>query len=116
MADQLNQLWAYAEATTKEELLDKTPITHQDITSDQLEGLVDKIDQALQGVEADPKVKNKIKYIKKNWPGKVKQYEDLNKDLFKPLRFIRPNVAPTVPCVAYVMMTKKNESFKSTID
>lgn len=60
MAEQLNELWAYAEQVTKEELLDKTPITHQDITSDQIEGLVEKIDQALSGVESDPKVKNKI--------------------------------------------------------
>ena len=29
MAEQLNELWAYAEAVTKEELLDKTPITYQ---------------------------------------------------------------------------------------
>ncbi len=81
MAEQLNELWAYAEAVTKEELLDKTPITYQDITSEQLEGLVDKIDQALQGVETDPKVKSKIRYIKKNWPGKIKQYEEQNKEL-----------------------------------
>lgn len=81
MADQLNELWAYAEAVTKEELLDKTPITYQDITSKQIEGLVEKIDQALSEVDIDPKVKNKIKYIKKNWPDKVKQYEGQNKEL-----------------------------------
>lgn len=81
MAEQLNELWAYAEAVTKEELLDKTPLTYQDITSEQLEGLVDKIDQALHGVETDPKVKSKIRYIKKNWPGKIKQYEDQKKEL-----------------------------------
>ena len=81
MAEQLNELWAYAEQVTKEELLDKTPITYQDITSQQIEGLVEKIDQALSDVEIDPKVKNKIKYIKKNWPEKIKQYEDQNKEL-----------------------------------
>jgi hypothetical protein len=81
MAEQLNELWAYAEQVTKDELQDKTPITHQDITSAQIEGLVEKIDQALTGIDADPKVKNKIKYIKKNWPGKVKQYEEQNKEL-----------------------------------
>lgn len=81
MAEQLNELWAYAEHVTKEELLDKTPVTSQDITSDQIDDLVNKIDQALEDVKIEPKVKNKIKYIKKNWPGKVKQYEEQNKEL-----------------------------------
>ena len=44
MADQLNELWSYAEQVTKDELLDKTPITYQDITSKQIEGLVEKIE------------------------------------------------------------------------
>jgi transposase len=81
MADQLNELWAYAESVTKEELLDKTPIIHQDISSEQIDDLVDKIDKALKNTEISPKVKNKIKYIKKNWSKKVKEYEDKNKEL-----------------------------------
>lgn len=81
MAEQLNELWNYAEQVTKEELLDKTPISYQDISSDQIEDLVGKIDQALQGVKIEPKVKNKIRYIKKNWPKKVKEYEEKQEEL-----------------------------------
>jgi transposase len=76
IADQINSLWEYAESVTKEELSDRTPVTHQDITSEKITGLVEKIDQALSGVEIDKKVKDKIKRIKKSWPEQVKRYEE----------------------------------------
>ena len=76
IAEQLNELWDYAENVTKQELADKTPITYQDITSDKIEDLVDKIDQALDGIEIDKKVKDKIKRIKKAWPEQIKRYEE----------------------------------------
>jgi hypothetical protein len=49
IVEQLNEFWAYTERVTKEELLDKIPITYQNITSHH-EGLVEKIDQALFGI------------------------------------------------------------------
>lgn len=65
IADQLNELWAYAEGVTKEELLYRTPITYQDITSVKIEGLVQRIDEALANTNSDKKVKDKIKRFKK---------------------------------------------------
>ncbi len=75
IAEQLNELWAYAEGVCKEELGDRTPLTHQDISSDKIEGLVDEIDKALEGQEVDTKVKAKIKRAKKAWKEQLERNE-----------------------------------------
>lgn len=49
IAEQLNELWQYAESVCKEELSDRAPITHQDISSEKIEGLVNEIDQKAVG-------------------------------------------------------------------
>lgn len=76
IADQINELWSYAEGVTKEELTDRTPVTYQDITSDKIEELVDKIDDALSNTNADKKILNKVKRVKKAWTEQVKRYEE----------------------------------------
>lgn len=81
IARQLNELWEYAQAVTKDELLDKTPITYQDITSDKIEGLISQIGQALSEVDVDKKVKAKITRIKKVWPSQIENYEQTNQEL-----------------------------------
>lgn len=81
IAKQLNELWAYAQAVTKDELMDKSPITYQDITSDKIEGLISQIDQALSGVDVDKKVKAKITRIKKAWPSQIESYQKTNQEL-----------------------------------
>lgn len=81
IARQLNELWDYAQVVTKDELLDKTPITYQDITADKIDGLISQIDQALSGVDVDKKVKAKITRIKKAWPSQIENYEKINQEL-----------------------------------
>ncbi len=64
IAEQLNELWAYAEGVCKEELSDRAPITHTDITSDKIERLINEIDLKLADQVIDPKIKTKIKRSK----------------------------------------------------
>ncbi len=75
IAEQLNELWAYAESVCKEELSDRAPIVHTDITSDKIEELINEIDSKLADQEIDPKVKSKIKRMKKAWPEQLKKNE-----------------------------------------
>jgi transposase len=76
IADQINELWAYAESVTKQELMDTAPITYQDVTPEKVVELVERIEQALDGVEADKKVIQKLRYAKKNWPQTLHKYDE----------------------------------------
>ena len=75
IAEQLNELWAYAESVCKEELSDRAPIAHTDITSDKIEGLINDIDSKLADQVVDPKIKSKLKRVKKAWPEQLKKNE-----------------------------------------
>lgn len=75
IAEQLNELWAYAEQVCKDELHDRVPLTYQDISSEKIEGLVEEIEKSLEGKDIDKKVKSKIKRVKKDWPEQLKKNE-----------------------------------------
>lgn len=75
IAEQLNELWAYAESVCKDELSDRAPIAHTDITSDKIEGLINDIDSKLADQVVDPKIKSKLKRIKRAWPEQLKKNE-----------------------------------------
>lgn len=81
IADQINELWAYAESVTKQELLDTAPVTYQDVTPEKVVELVERIEQALEGSEPDKKVVQKLRYAKKNWPQTLQRYDEQEKIL-----------------------------------
>lgn len=81
IADQINELWVYAESVTKQELMDTAPVTYQDVTPEKVVELVERIEQALDGVEADKKVLQKLRYAKKNWPQTLQRYDEQEKIL-----------------------------------
>ena len=68
IAEQLEEIWRYAESVTKQELRDSAPITYQDITPEKVEKALCRIDDALNGVDADRKMKAKVKRVRKSWP------------------------------------------------
>lgn len=72
IAEQLNELWAYAESVCKEELTDRAPINYQDVSSETIEKLVTDIEQTLKDKTIDPKVKSRIRRAKKAWPEQLK--------------------------------------------
>ena len=70
IAEQLEEIWRYAESVTKQELRDSAPLTYQDITPEKVEKAIGQIHQALEGTDADRKVKAKVRRVKKAWPEK----------------------------------------------
>ena len=75
IAEQLEEIWQYAESVTKQELRDSAPLTYQDITPEKVEKALCQIDDALNGVDADRKMKAKVRRVRKSWPEQLKKYE-----------------------------------------
>lgn len=74
MAVQLEELWNYTQAVAKEELKDTAPTEFTTIDSEKVKQTVEKIEQALSGKQVDKKVKQKLGYIKKNFPANLEKY------------------------------------------
>ena len=75
IAKQLEELWDYTQKLAEEELTDTTEVDFKAIDADKLEQTIKKIDQALEGKQVSKKVKQKLSYAKKHWPGKLREYE-----------------------------------------
>lgn len=81
IAEQLEEIWKYAESVTKQELRDSAPVSYQDITPEKVERSLRQIDEALDGVDADRKVKSKVRRVRKSWPEQLREYESQGKIL-----------------------------------
>jgi hypothetical protein len=81
MEQQLKELWAYAENIAGEELKDETPTTFAPVDAEQVRQTIEKIDASLQDKPVSKKVKQKINYAKKNWPGKINEYKEKEEKL-----------------------------------
>jgi transposase len=79
--EQLQELWDYTVSVTKEEEKDKEEIKFEEIDTEKVEETIRKIDEALAGKEVSGKVKQKIKYARKNWPENLRKYEEQEKKL-----------------------------------
>ncbi len=75
IAQQLEELWDYTQEVAAQELQDATPVDFTKVDSQQVRNTIEQIDQALKDKPVTPKVKQKLKYAKKNWPDKLAQYE-----------------------------------------
>lgn len=72
---QLNDLWSYVEKVYKEEQKTPNQPDFESIDADKIEATINKINDALQGIEVDKKVKQKLNYAKKNWPQNMAKYQ-----------------------------------------
>jgi transposase len=79
IVEQLKELWDYTQQVAFEELNDSEDIDFEQISSQKVSETITRIDQALKGKPVDKKVKQKVNYAKKNWPEKIKQYEEQEK-------------------------------------
>jgi transposase len=76
MQAQLQELWAYTESIAKEELQDTSPVNFEQISPEALTKTVEKIHTVLKDKEQVPsKVKQKINYIKREWPKNIAKYQ-----------------------------------------
>jgi transposase/IS5 family transposase len=76
---QLEELWDYTQKIAAEELKDTTPTRFDSVDPEQVRKTINEIDQALKDKPVSPKIKQKVKYAKKNWPDKLDQYEQQEK-------------------------------------
>ena len=72
---QLEELWTYAESVAKEELMDNAPTTYKALDAEKVSQTVDRINEALKDKPVDRKVKQKLRYAKKNWPKNLDRYK-----------------------------------------
>jgi hypothetical protein len=78
---QLKELWAYVEKVYQDE--EQRPNT-PDFTAIDPEAVtrtIETINNALREKEIEPKVRQKLRYAEKNWPDKLREYEEIEKKL-----------------------------------
>ena len=76
MADQLEELWQYAQSVAKAELGDSQPCDLEKLDPQAVAQTIEKIDQALkEKPEVDEKKKAQIKRVKKEWPENLRKYQ-----------------------------------------
>jgi transposase len=75
MIKQLDELWEYAQGIAKEELRDTTPLDFKTIDADKVKETVQAIEEAIKDKDVSKKVKQKLVYVKKNFPAKLDEYE-----------------------------------------
>ena len=78
---QLEELWAYTQEIAAEELKDTAPTKFTVIEPEEVRKTVERIDLALKDKVVPDKVKEKVKYAKKNWPAKLKEYQQKEEKL-----------------------------------
>jgi transposase len=78
---QLEELWDYTQKVAAEELKDTAPIDFASVDSEKVRETVEQIDKALSDKPVSKKVKQKVRYAKKNWPAKLQEYKEKEKIL-----------------------------------
>jgi transposase len=76
MEEQLNEMWSYAEQVAAEEMKDTAPVEFNEITPESLNQTIEKIQSVLKPREdVSNKVKQKLNYMKREWPKNLVKYE-----------------------------------------
>ena len=72
---QLKELWRYVETVyAEEEQRPNEPDNFEAIDPEEVSKTIDQINNALKGKKTDSKVRQKLNYAKKNWPGNIAKY------------------------------------------
>ena len=72
---QLKELWRYVETVyAEEEQHPNEPDNFDAIDPAEVAKTIDSINKALEGKKVDAKVRQKLNYAKKNWPGNIARY------------------------------------------
>jgi len=72
---------AYTQEVAAEELKDTAPTKFTSVDPEEVRKTVELIDQALKDKPVLDKVKQKVKYAKKNWPDKLKEFQQKEEKL-----------------------------------
>lgn len=75
IAQQLEELWTYAQSVADEEDLDPMPPDFKEVDPEKVKRTAKKINRILKGKkDADPKKRAKARYAEKNFPENLKKY------------------------------------------
>jgi len=72
----LEELWQYTQQVAAQELQDISPTQYASIDPEEVRKTVEIIDQALKDKPVPKKVKQKVRYARKNWSEKLKEYQE----------------------------------------
>jgi transposase len=78
---QLEELWDYTQKVAADELQDTRPTSFDTMNPDDVRKTIEQIDEALKDKPVSKEIKQKVKYGKKNWPDKLKEYDEKEKIL-----------------------------------
>ena len=81
ISQQLEELWQYTQEVAREELQDATNIEFTPIDAEKVEEVITRIDAILKKKKIPTKVRQKIRYAKKNWPSNLRKYHEQEKHL-----------------------------------
>ena len=99
IARQLKELWAYVEEVYQDEEQQPNTPDIEKIDPEAVERTITEINEALREKEIDPKVRQKLNYAKKNWPSKLREYEQKEKLLAG-----RKSLSKTDPDASFMRM------------
>lgn len=75
IAEQLEELWNYAEHVAKERHQNTERIDFKEIDSAKLSQTIETINEVLKEKKISSKVRQKLNYAKKNWPANLEKYK-----------------------------------------
>lgn len=75
IAEQLEELWNYAERVAKEELQNTEDIDFKEVDSEKVTQTIEKINEVLKGKKIASKIRQKLNYAKKNWAVNLEKYK-----------------------------------------
>ena len=81
MKVQLESMWAYVEEVVGQEQEELEKPEFEELSAEKVEALIEKIDSVLKDRKISKEVKQKIRYAAKNWPSKLKEYDEKEKIL-----------------------------------
>lgn len=75
IAEQLEELWNYAEGVAKEELQNTENIDFKEVDSEKVTQTIEKINEVLKDKKVASKTRQKLNYAKKNWAVNLEKYK-----------------------------------------
>ena len=78
---QLKELWGYVDKVYQDEEQQPNEPNFEAIDPQAVARTIEEINEALKEKEIDPKVRQKLNYARKNWPGKLAEYDEKEKIL-----------------------------------
>lgn len=75
IAEQLEELWNYAEEVAKNELQNPENLNFKEVDAEKVTQTIEKINEVLKNRKVPSKIRQKLNYAKKNWATNLEKYK-----------------------------------------